>query len=154
MDLIGKANWNDFKKLIGEHAHDTFSKAIIIWRREVTDIDRWKEDNAQGQTVDIPLECLVNYNYFRSWPITLTTESGETQEQSIQVLFSKNYLSGIGYLNDDGFFDYNPDKDLFVLDGLIRRPMGDSSVSQAYDESLMVEVIMIEQKTPTGTSRS
>lgn len=154
MDLVGSDNWADFKALFGEYASDTFAKATIIWRKLLSNVDRWKEDNDLGTTVDIPLTCLVNYNYMRSWPISNMTESGETEEQSIQVLFNKQYLQSQGYLDDSGKFNYEPDMDRFVLDGLIRKPMGDTSVSQAYDSTLWFVVIMIEQRTPTGTERS
>lgn len=154
MDLIGARDWADYKSLIGQDAFDTFGQKIIIWRKQTSNIDRYGEDNIAGSHVDIPLTCLVNYNYMRSWPITTLTESGETNQQSIQVLFSKKYLLSLGYLNADGIFDYQPDYDRFILDGLIRKPVGDSSVSQSHDEDTMFEVIMAEQRTPTGLMRT
>lgn len=156
MQLISDADWNDYKSLIGNDAFDTFGQATIIWRRAKSPgIDRFKEDGATSNTEDIPLKCLVNYNYMRSWPITsfATGESGELNEQSIQVLFSKNYLQSLGYVNADGLFSYLPDFDRFLLDGLIRKPVGDSSVSQAKDGSMIFEVIMVEQSTKTGKKR-
>lgn len=155
MDLIGTQDWNDYKKVIGQDAFDTFGQATIIWRRKVDpSINRYGEDVNNNATVDIPLTCLVNYNYMRSWPITSLTESGENNEQSIQVLFSKTYLQSLGYINDAGLFIYQPDFDRFILDGLIRKPVGDSSISQAKDGAIMFEVLMIEQRTETGRIRS
>lgn len=154
MDLIGAKDWADYKSLIGQDAFDSFGQKTIVWRKQTSNVDRYGEDNIGGSTVDIPLMCLVNYNYMRSWPITLETESGENYEQSIQVLFSKKYLLSLGYLNSSGVLDYQPDYDRFILDGLIRKPVGDSSVSQAHDEDVMFEVIMIEQKTQTGLKRT
>lgn len=153
MDLVGTQDWNDFKSLFGTDVVDTFMQAIIIWRRVTSNLDRWKEGNGIN-TLDIPLQCLVNYNYMRSWPITNLTESGETEEQSIQVLFAKDYLNSLGYINQNGLFIYQPDIDRFILDGLIRKPVGDSSVSQAANGALLFEVIMVEQATRTGTIRS
>lgn len=153
MDLIGAADWADYQSLIGVDALDTFAQATIVWRRQITNVDRWKEDNVEGQTQDITLRCLVNYNYMRSWPITNMTESGEIEQQSIQVLFFKDYLNGLGYVNNNGLFIYKPDYDRFVLDGLIRKPVGDSSVSQAKYGALLFEVIMVEQRTLTGQMR-
>lgn len=153
MDQIGAQDWEDYKALIGSDSFDTFGQAKIIWRRLITNVDRFGEDNIAGQTVDIPLTCLANYNYMRSWPITVFSESGSNYEQSVQVLFSKSYLQGLGYVNDAGLFIYKPDYDLFILDGLIRRPVGDSAVSQAKDGALIYEIILVEQRTPTGTSR-
>jgi hypothetical protein len=155
MDMIGDKDWADYNQLIGTDAFDSFAEATIIWRRKVDpSINRYGEDININSTIDIPLRCIVNYNYMRSWPITNQTESGETNEQSIQVLFSKTHLKSLGYLNGDGLFIYQPDYDRFLLDGTIRKPVGDSSVSQARDGSIMFEVIMVEQRTETGQIRS
>lgn len=154
MKLVSDQDWADFKNLFKNDVPDTFAQADIIWRRSKTpNLDRWKEDNPSVVTEDITLKCLVNYNYLRSWPITNFTEAGELNGQSIQVLFSKQYLFNNGYLNNAGAFDYNADFDRFILDGTIRKPAGDSSVSQAYDESIWYEVIMVEQRTATGDKR-
>lgn len=154
MDLVGTGDWEDFKNLISVDSSDTFGKQTIIWRRLKSSVDRYKEDNSQGTYHDVTLRCLVNYNYMRSWPITNFTEAGELQAQSIQVIFYKKYLKDNGYLTADGKLDYKPDHDRFVLDGIIRKPVGDSSISQAGDESLLYEVIMEELKTPTGEGRT
>ena len=153
MNLISDQDNNDFKALFGMDAADTFAQQTIIWRRQTTNIDRWKEDNNSGITTDVALKCLINYNYMRSWPISNMKEAGETEEQSIQVLFNKAYLQSLGYLDQYGKFDYQADYDRFIVDGTIRKPMGDTSVSQAFDTSLWYVVIMVEQRTPTGTDR-
>jgi hypothetical protein len=151
MDLLAN-DWDDFKNLISVDGQDTFCKQTIIWRRVTTKVDPFMEDNSQGLHQDITLKCLCNYNYMRSWPVTNFTESGGNDRQSTQVLFTKEYLRGLGYLNADGYFDYNPVLDKFILDGLIMEPAGDSSVSQAGDDPLLQEVILVRQPTTTGTN--
>lgn len=155
MKLIDQADLDDFRNLIQTDAFDTFGLVIIIWRRVINPSvsDRYREDTTKPSTVDINLRCIVNYNYLRSWPITNMEEAGELESQSIQVLFSKKDLRDGGYMNDAGLFLYDPAYDRFILDGLIRKPIGDSSVSQLDTESLLYEVIMVEQATPTGAKR-
>lgn len=153
MQIVSNADMAEFKRLFNEDVQDTFALTTIIWRRMINpSADRFREDTNTDTTQDIELKCIVNYNYMRSWPVSGLAESGQLEEQSIQVLFVKDYLNKLGYVVD-GRFDYRPDFDRFVLDGLIRKPMGDSSVSQAFDEALFYEVIMIEQATPTGEKR-
>lgn len=153
MDLIGTQDWADFKSLFNNDVKDTFFNQPIIWRRQKTNVDRYGEDNSIGLTEDIILQCLINYNYLRSWPITKFTEQGETDEQSMQVLFLKDYLDKLGYLNSHNYFTYKPDFDRFILDGLICKPVGDSSVSQIPNGSLIVEVILVRQPTNTADIR-
>lgn len=154
MQIVTDADIAEFKRLFNEDAQDTFAKTTIIWRRLVNpSADRYREDITSDTTQDITLHCIVNYNYMRSWPVSGLAESGQLEEQSVQVLFVKDYLNKLGYVTN-GRFNYQPDFDRFILDGLIRKPVGDSSVSQAFDEALFYEVILIEQATPTGTKRS
>lgn len=155
MKQIRDQDWTDFKNLIQTDAFDTFApNTIIIWRRSINPAvaDRYREDGP-ATTVDINLRAIVNYNYMRSWPVTSFEEAGELQAQSIQVLFSMADLEAGGYLTD-GHFSYNPDYDRFVVDGIIRKPAGDSGVSQDNTGPLLYEVIMVEQATETGEKRT
>lgn len=153
MDLIGQADFDAFEALIGEDAQDTFFTQPIVWRRKITRIDRYSEDNDQGLSEDIILLGLCNYNYMRSWPISRTTETGETDEQSIQLLFTKKHLRDQGYLNNQDYFVYDPGQDFFLIDGLLLKPMGDSSVSAIQDHSLLISIVVVRQSTLTGNSR-
>lgn len=157
--LISDGDFADFNNLIQVDGFDTFADGMtIIWRRALNPsvMDRYREDGPPS-TQDVVLRAIVNYNYMRSWPITNQEESGELQGQSIQVIFSMKDLEIGGYLKTvDGqlHFDYNPDYDRFVVDGIIRKPSGDSGVSQSNVGPLLYEVIMIEQATATGENRT
>lgn len=153
MNLVNQADWDAFKNLISVDAQDTFFQQTIIWRRKLTRVDRYAEDNTQAVMQDINLKCVLNYNYMRTWPITKVTEAGETDEQSIQILFTKQHLRDGGYLNADDFFIYDPAADRFIIDGFVMKPMGDSSVSQAQDGSLLISVIVVRQTGVTGKIR-
>lgn len=153
MDLVGATDWAAFESLISTDAHDTFFQQSIVWKRQRTRLDVYGEDNEAGLYDSITLKCLLNYNYMRTWPITKVTESGETDEQSIQIFFSKKYLRDLGYLNGDDYFIYNSGTDKFIIDGLLMKPMGDSSVSQAEGGALLISVIVVRQPTITGKDR-
>jgi len=149
--LVTDAQFEMFKGLMASAA-DTFAQQTITWRRRTSTLQRFKEDDT-NKTADVELKCLCNYNYLRSWPITNNKESGEINAQSVQVLFGKQYLKDLGYLDNDGKFIYNQDYDRFILDGTIRKPVGDTGVSQVFDEAVWVSVIMVEQPTATGDKR-
>lgn len=149
-NLISGADWAAFESLISDDVQDTFFQQKIIWRRATTMSDRYGEDNEALITSDIPLLCQLNYNYMRTWPITKTSEAGETDEQSIQIYFTKKYLRDLGYLNSNDYFIYNPGLDRFIIDGLIMKPMGDSSAAQAEDGALLISVIVVRQPPDTG----
>lgn len=126
------------------------AKKTVIWRRFVYGVDRYMEDGENDNKQDIPLNVLLNYNYFRTWPITYTTESGELDRQSVQVLINKTYLNTLGYITPDGNFDFNPDKDTFFIDGKPHRVMGDSAAAQASDTDLLVTFIVKREELATG----
>lgn len=153
MNLLSGKDWTDFENLISVDAQDTFFQQTIIWRRILTTKDRYGEDNPASISTDIPLKCQLNYNYMRSWPISKTSEAGETDEQSIQIYFVKKYLKDSGYLNASDYFIYDPGYDRFIIDGLEMKPMGDSSVSQSGEGSLLISVIVVRQPSVTAQGR-
>lgn len=153
MKLITDAQWKNFQDLIGSDAHDTFFQKVITWKRTLSTLDRFSEDNKDGTTGEINLTVLLNYNYMRTWPITFASESGELDRQSIQMLISKSYLEELGYINTNGYFEYNPDLDRFIIDGLVHKPMGDTPISQASDGDLLFGIILKREETPTGDKR-
>lgn len=153
MDVVGTQDWADFESAISTDAQDTFFKEIIVWRRTLTNLDRWKEDNLTAQTNDVQLKCLINYNFPRSWPVTGYTETGEIDKESMQVLFVKKYLRDLGFIDSNGLFIYNEDLDYFYLNGLKYKPSGDTDASQANTDALIVAVIMLRQKPDTGNKR-
>lgn len=152
MDLLG-TDMQAFIDLMNTDVKDTFFNDTIIWVRKLTQLDRFKEDNDTAVISNITLDCLINYNYLRSWPITKHYEQGEQDEQSLQVFFNKEYLKGLGYMDNNGLFLYNQDVDRFIVDGLIHKPVGDGSVSQVRGGALLFEVILVRQKTDTGEKR-
>lgn len=154
MDIVGIQNWDEFKKLMGD-AHDTFNQKIILWKRRNADLDRYGEDvlPPADATSNIYLKVLLNYNYMRTWPITFTSDTGEMDRQSIQMLINKDYLKSLGYINSNGYFEYNSDHDRFIVDGLVHKASGDTVVSQIPQDDILVSIILKREETPTGKTR-
>lgn len=148
-NLIGLNNWNKFKKLIDD-AHDSFSQDIVIWRRSELKISFFNEDD-RYEYQDIELKCLMEYNFFRVWPTTRRTISGEVDGTDISMLLNLNYLRKQGYLNDKGYFNFNADRDYFFHQGIKYKCEGHTPISQAHDEPLLIQVILRRQEKETGS---
>lgn len=146
--LITPAQWAKYKQAINDGL-ETFAQKEIIWLKYVNQINRFGED-PEIAPVQITLKCLINYNYMRSWPITFTSDSGELDRQSMQVLFSLQYLRDEGHLTGDNSLDYDPGMDRFIIDGMIMKGSGDTPVSQAEGEDLMYSLIVKREETDTG----
>lgn len=152
-DLLGSA-WGVYKDLMGS-AHLTFSQKSVIWKRRIELVNRYGEDtdSTKNNFNNVPLLVLINYNYMRTWPITNNTESGEIDEQSAQIIINKDYLKTNGYLNDSGYFNYQPDYDRLIIDGLQYKFFGDTSVAQMQDDDVHITFIVKRDITETGTNR-
>jgi len=148
-DLIGSVDWENYKEVIND-GHDTFNKEIIVWRRSKGGIDRYNEDTLTERFDSINLECLLNFNVFRTWPSFQTTESGELDRQTLAVYLNIKYLDGLGYLSNNNRLDFQPDADRFVYDGIVYKASGDTKASQAQDEPLHYIIILKREEISTG----
>lgn len=151
-ELISQPEWAEYKSLMLD-AHDTFNQKTITWLRRQVQIQRFGEDPQDNGFVPIQLKVLLNYNYRRTWPISLTTETGELDKQSVQVYVNKQYLETLGFINDAGAFNYNPDVDRFIIDGLVWKPVGDTSAAQANSQDILISFILKREETITGDKR-
>lgn len=57
-------------------------------------------------------------------------------------MISKQYLADRGYLDSNGYFDFNWAEDRFIINGIPYRPTGDTNVSQAKDEAIVFLIIL------------
>ena len=57
-------------------------------------------------------------------------------------MISRQYLNKLGYINEDGYFDFNWAEDRFIINGIPYRPSGDTNVSQAKDEAIVFLIIL------------
>jgi len=152
MGFVSNQEWQDYANIVNEFMQQDAALKEILWKRYTWGTDRWREDHDRENSNTIPLNCLLNYNYFRSWPITATSEAGENDRQSVQILFNKAYLASLGYLAPGGSFNFNPDKDTFFIDGKPYKAMGDTAASQAKSDDLLVSVIVKREDLATGQS--
>lgn len=152
--MLTPAQWQAYKDIVNS-VHSSFNQDIITWRRLLHGLHRYGEtDNKDNETEsDIELRCLIQYNVFRTWPMSEETVGGQIDHESIVMMLNKKYLSDNGYLNSDGNFAYNPGKDIFIFQGQRYRSAGDTPVSQAGDEPLFIWVILSREETITGESK-
>lgn len=149
MGNIGTLKWNSYKKIINS-IRDDFNKETVIWLSHApTVVSEFNEEKEETYTL-IPLDCLVGYNYFRTWPITKHKESGNLDDQNLVILLNVDYLVGLGHTTPDRYFDFQPEKDLFKLKGIIYRGEGDTHLAQASDEPLLQQIILTREETNTG----
>lgn len=149
--LIDSSTWAMYRQLIND-ASDTFNNEIIIWNRLSIRLDRDGDDSALAnnsfQTIN--LKALLQYNVFRTWPIDRSTDTGIINNQSVMIILNKDYLAGLGYINADNNFDFDPSNDYFTVHGVDYKPMGDTAAAQADNDPLLVFVICERMRVPTG----
>lgn len=149
IDLVGSSNWAAYKQLMRD-AQETFGKKIITWVRSAGGIDRFAEDNATEAFVNLPLEVILQNNVGRTWPTTQNTEQGAQDKESIFVIINKEYLQENGYLNGNGNFNFNPEADRFLVDGIEYKCQGFIDSSQDNTENLWVNIIIERTHFNTG----
>lgn len=148
--MIPKKTWDNYKKVINA-ASKTFNQMTIIWLKSLGGLDRFGEDNKTERFETIELKALAEYNKNRVWPTTEYTETGELDHQSEVMLLNLNYLKGLGYLNNDGNFIFEPSTDRIIHKGVRYKCSGITNLSQAADEDLLVQLIL--QRETVGTQK-
>ena len=146
-NLLG-SDWNDYKDVMSD-AHATFNQKVIKWSHFPITLNRYQEDN-NTQPVVTDLLGLLNYNYRRGWPVNKTSDSGEEDEQSIQILFNKEYLKTNNLINPDGYFPYDVSNDIFTIDGINYKSFGDTEAAQMRDDDVFITIIVKRIKPDTG----
>ena len=136
-----KLPWNKYNSLINSFTKDNF-KAQIIWRRYTDKINRHGEDDDDPQYTEFLLEGMVQFNDFRTWPITKFTLTGAEDKQSEVLWLSKSYLESNDLLDGDGRFTYNSPMDIFVHEGIEYKDAGSTSTAQSLEDSLLYFIIL------------
>ena len=149
---ISAANWANYKAIIND-AHDTFNQQSIVWLKSKGGLDRDGEDNLTEQFDSITLKALVQYNHFRTWPTDITTEAGKIDGQTELLIFNVKYLKDLGYINANGNFDYDSAADRFKHNEVIYKSAGESFISQAQDEPLLLQIILQREEIPSGKTQ-
>lgn len=151
MTQVSQAQWDAYKNIINNNAHDSFFNEILEWQRYVETFETFNEDKSSAPVL-VNLRCLMNFNTFRTWPVNKFDEVGVIDKNNIAVLFNRAYLSGLGYLTADGYFNFDPVRDRFRHRGVIYEPAGDVLSSQASDDPLIIQILLAREETPTTTN--
>lgn len=160
MKRISAATWQRYTNAI-DGVHNDFNQDYVLWKRSrvgrsATELVPRFNEEEQNQSADydyIMLLVLMDFNYFRKWPLTKETESGELDNQNMAMLINRKYLSDSGYLTDQGYFDFQPDLDYFIHRGIKYKAEGDTFVSQANNNPLLFQIILHRKGLLTGEER-
>lgn len=139
--LIPDSVWSHYKKIVNNFIDQDSGKQRILWKKSVSIPLLFGEDSGQ-KYINVYLDCLIQYNSFRTWPINKETVSGELDDQNMAIFISANQLRELGYLNSHGYFDFDRSLDRFVVNGILYKASGDTQVSQAKDEPLLFQIIL------------
>lgn len=130
-----------FNRIINNFVDNDVGKQKIVWASKVNGINSFGEDSG-AKYLYRELEVLCNYNAFRNWPINKDTISGELDQENLCIIVTKNYLEKRGYINQNGYFDFNWSEDRFILHGIVYKPSGDTEISQARSSNILFQIIL------------
>lgn len=133
--------WDRFDRIINSFVDNDVGKQKIVWANKISGINSYGEDSG-AKYVYRELEVLCNYNAFRNWPMNKDTLSGELDQENLCIIITKNYLEKLGYINKNGYFDFNWSEDRFILHGIVYKPSGDTEISQSRGSNLLFQVIL------------
>lgn len=151
MSLISSAEWEMYKQS-QELASTNFNKTVITHRKYEVFKDRFGEDpmGMGAQFVDYDIECNILSNYFRSWPMGDVKVSGEIDEENATLIIHYPFLRDNDMLTPEGYFDFDPARDEFIIKGRRWKAYGDIDVSYAHDEPMYFWLILKRYNTETG----
>ena len=138
---ISNGQWKRYNKIISDFIDVDAGRQTIIWAKHINSMLQYAEDFSP-QYYKIEIEALVYYNAFRNWPINKSTVTGELDEESLSIYITKKYLEDHGYLNKQGYWDFNWTEDRFIIHGISYRPSGDTAISQHKDDVLIIMLIL------------
>lgn len=133
--------WNKFQTILEDFHDADVGKQPILWKRWINIPSMYGEDDTNNFE-DVQIEALIGYNYYRTWPINRNTSTGELDTQNQVVWVSKRYLEENGWLSENGYWDFDRVMDRFVLDGIVYKASGDTTMTQAKDNSVLFFLIL------------
>lgn len=151
MAYMTPEQWAEYEEVINNWQTDAFQQTIFL-RKHVTIRDYDGEDHNQ-RFEDIPLKGLLQYNYFRAWPVNAIKDSGEIDKESMVVFFNIKYLKDNNLADANGQFLFDRGYDRFVLNGLVYKAMGDTQVAQSSTNPLFVFIVLKREELDTGTNQ-
>ena len=140
--------WQQYEKAIADFSRENF-KEELTWRKKVSGLSRYGEGDT-FKTQDYKVNCLVDWNFYRRWPINTFDEDGLQDKQHCSVYIHKDELARVGLLTPEGNADINPALDSFIINGVGYVPAGDTEVGQTDTHSMMVLLILKRGPVKTG----
>lgn len=141
MPKVSNKAWSKYKRVVQNFLDQDSGRQKIIWASHIDQILSYGEDSLPQYVFNV-IEALCYYNAFRNWPINKSSVSGEQDEENLSIMISRQYLADMGYLDPNGYFDFNWVEDRFIINGIPYRPTGDTNVSQAKDEAIVFLIIL------------
>lgn len=139
--MIPDKIWDRYKQIVNDFIDTDTGKQPIIWKRYINQPLPFGEDSGE-QYLDVALDVLVGYNSFKTWPSNQATISGELDNSNLAIWVSARLLRELGYLNPQGYWDFDRSHDRFIINGITYKSSGDTQVSQAKDEALLFMVVL------------
>lgn len=142
-----KIDWDKYKATLDDFLQ-TAGTGVVVWNKTTSFIDRYGEDPGSSKKYEtIIMNGLIQFNFFRTWPISDVKDSGVIDNENVVVFFHKDYLNRNGWLNSDGNLDHDPALDTFIIQGVIYKDKGNTPVAQAgSDPALFLLILQREDK--------
>ena len=139
--FISNKAWEKYKRIVTSFMDQDTGRQDILWAKKVNQMLSHGED-VGDQYYGVEMEALCFYNAFRNWPINKGTVTGELDDENLSVMITREYIKRLGYLNSDGYWDFNWAEDRFVINGITYKPSGDTPVSQVKDHAIVFLLIL------------
>ena len=121
--------WNKFNKVLANFSEENF-KEELVWHKKLSGLSRYGEGDS-FKTQAYTVFCLVDWNFYRRWPINKPDADGLQDEQHCSVYIHKKELERVGLLTPNGNAELDPGLDTFEINGVKYLPAGDTEVAQS-----------------------
>lgn len=148
--MLNTLTLETFKTLHHDYLSD-ISDETVIWRRVISNVDRWGEGEAE-RFEEITLKAQVCFNSFKVWPSNYPEITGTNDGESLFILIEYQYLNSLGFISESGNFNFNPSLDRFIIKGLSYVPRGDSPIGAVKDQYISYMIILVREPINTGDS--
>lgn len=138
---MSDAAWDKYKTIVSDFIDVDAGREPIIWKRFNNQPTEFGEDTNRS-FLDVTLEVLVSYNYFRTWPLNKGTVSGEIDNESTTIWVSARLLRELNYLDANNYWIMDGANDRFIIRGKVYKASGDTELAQAKNEPLLYMVIL------------
>ena len=145
--MINQRQWARYKEIVNKF-HDSANQTPIIWKRKLPSVPVFGE-NKNSPREETTLLGLIQYNNYRTWPMTMFAQTGSEDKQSEVLILNIDYLRRSNLLDENGNFAYNPVEDEFIHKGIKYEAAGDTETSQTDNEGLFFMIVLKRKNNAT-----